>query len=298
MFEGFTHHRIDTGGPEGVVIDCVAAGAGAPVLLLHGYPQTRALWARIAPLLVARGYRVVCADLRGYGASSKPAASADLANYSFRAMAADQVAVMAALGHDRFHMVGHDRGARTGYRMALDHPGRVASLTIMDIVPTAVLFSDPRPEVAAGYWHWYFLAQPAPLPETLIAGKEDAFFETSIAGWGAGGLSAFDPDQLAAYRQSWHDPAAVAGACNDYRAALRVDLPLDRAEGERRIATPTLVLYGDAGLMARLYDIPALWQARCGDMEAAAMPGGHFFPDLCPDAVADRVADFLGRHPA
>lgn len=291
MFEGFERFRIDTGG---ILIEGVVAGQGAPVLLLHGYPQSKVLWARIAPLLVAAGFRVVACDLRGYGGSGKPLGQ-DLAAFSFRAMAADQVAVMAALGHDRFHMVGHDRGARTGYRMALDHPGAVASLVLMDIVPTEVLFTDPRPEVAAAYWHWYFLAQPAPLPERLILAEPDLFHETSIAGWGAGGLASFDPEQLAAYRALWRDPACVAGACNDYRAALHVDLVLDRAEAGRQLDLPSLVLYGAEGAMARLYDIPATWAPRLARLEAGPIPGGHFFPDLCPDLVAARLVDFLGR---
>ncbi len=294
MFEDFDRHRIAIGDIE---IACVAAGAGEPVLMLHGFPQNLALWAHIAPALVARGYRVVCADLRGYGASGKPPAWPDLENYGFRAMACDQVALMRALGHDRFHLVGHDRGARTAHRLALDHPGATASVTLMDIVPTAVMLTDLRKEVAQSYWHWFFLAQPAPLPERMIRSDPDFFFESCLFGWGAAGPEDFDADQLAAYRASWRDEATIAGFCNDYRAALAVDLRDDLADQEQRIAAPVQILYGASGAMARHYGLPATWQARCTTLEATAVAGGHFFPDSVPQVVVAHVAAFLKRHP-
>ncbi|MCE4372378.1 alpha/beta fold hydrolase [Xanthomonas hortorum] len=294
MFEDFDNHRITVGE---VAIACVAAGQGEPVLMLHGFPQTLAIWARIAPSLVARGYRVVCADLRGYGASDKPPARQDLANYGFRAMASDQVGLMRALGHERFHLVGHDRGARTAHRLALDHPAAVASLTLMDIVPTAIMLTDLRKDVAQSYWHWFFLAQPAPFPEHMIQGDPDRFFETCLFGWGAAGPHDFGAEQLAAYRKSWRDPPTIAGFCNDYRAALAVDLADDLADQGRRIAAPTQILYGASGVMARHYDIAATWEDRCTSLEAAAIPGGHFFPDSAPGAVVEHVAAFLSRHP-
>jgi len=294
MFEDFESGRIAV---HGVEIAYVAAGAGEPVLLLHGFPQTKALWARIAPDLVARGYRVICADLRGYGASDKPPAQPDLANYSFRAMAADQAGLMRALGHERFHLVGHDRGARVAHRLALDHPAAVASVTLMDIVPTAVLLGDLRKEVAQSYWHWFFLAQAAPFPERMIAANPDLFYETCLFGWGAAGQQDFDADQLAAYRASWHDPEAIAGGCNDYRATLAVDLGHDLADQGKRLSAPALILYGASGVMAKLYDLPASWVDRCTTMEARAIKGGHFFPDSAPGEVADQVAAFLGHHP-
>ncbi|ACI53417.1 haloacetate dehalogenase [Rhizobium leguminosarum] len=174
MFDGFESGRVTVGETE---IAYVAAGEGEPVLMLHGFPQTKALWARIAPELVALGYRVICAGLRGYGASGKPLARADLANYSFRAMAADQLGLMKALGHARFHLVGHDRGARVAYRLALDHPAAVASVTLMDIVPTAIMLTDLRRDVAQSYWHWFFLAQPAPFPERMIEANPISFMK-------------------------------------------------------------------------------------------------------------------------
>ncbi|MCF1710186.1 alpha/beta hydrolase [Tabrizicola sp. J26] len=291
MFEGFTRYRIAVDGAE---IFCVAGGEGPPVLLLHGFPQTHALWARIAPDLVARGYRVICSDLRGYGASSKPQ---DMADCSFRAMAADQLAVMRALGAPRFHLVGHDRGGRTAHRMALDHPEAVASVTLMDIVPTLTLLDDLRMEVAQTYWHWFYLAQPEPFPERMIGADPDFFFETSLVGWGASKVADFDAEQMAAYRAAWRDPEAIRGACNDYRAALTVDRADDRADLGRRIAAPTLVLYGASGAMARLYDLPATWVPKFTSLQAEALPGGHFFPDLHPAQTAAAIARFLAAHP-
>lgn len=294
MFENFETHQIAVGNVE---IACVAAGKGDPILMLHGFPQTMALWARIAPELVARGYRVVCADLRGYGASDKPPLQADLSNYGFRAMAADQVGLMRVLGHERFHLVGHDRGARTAYRMTLDHPDVVASVTLMDIVPTAVMLTDLRKDIAHSYWHWFFLSQPAPFPERMIAADPDFFFESCLFGWGAAGPEDFDADQLAAYRKAWRDPATIAGFCNDYRAALTVDLADDMSDSGRRITAPALILYGASGAMAKHYDLPATWVDRCTMMEASAIEGGHFFADSRPDEVIERVAAFLASHP-
>ncbi|MGI1663193.1 alpha/beta fold hydrolase [Palleronia sp. KMU-117] len=266
-------------------------GEGPPVLLLHGFPQTRALWHRVAPRL-ARRFTVVTADLRGYGASSKPDA-ANLAAYGFRAMARDQVTLMRGLGFERFHLVGHDRGGRVAHRLALDHPGAVASLTVMDIVPTHRLLSDWNATLAADYWHWTFLAQPAPFPETVIGHDPDHFFEACLLGWGGARLGDFDAGALAAYRAAWRDPATIAGMCADYRAALTVDFADDAADLERRVACPALVLWGAEGVMARRFDIAATWAGRLEDMRAAACPGGHFFVDLYPDETAAALGGFL-----
>jgi haloacetate dehalogenase len=268
-------------------------GEGAPLLLLHGFPQTRALWARVAPRLADR-FTVVTADLRGYGASSKPDAR-DLSAYGFRAMARDQVALMRGLGFESFHLVGHDRGGRVAHRLALDHPGAVASLTVMDIVPTHRLLSDWTATLAADYWHWTFLAQPAPFPETVIGHDPDHFFEACLLGWGGARLEDFDADALAAYRAAWRDPATIAGMCADYRAALTVDFADDAADLARRVACPALVLWGADGVMARRFDIAATWADRLEDMRAAAIPGGHFFVDLHPDETAAALGEFLGE---
>ena len=271
------------------------AGSGPPVLMLHGFPQTRALWSDVAPE-IARNHTVVTADLRGYGASFKPEADADLANYSFRAMAEDQYALMRSLGFSRFHVVGHDRGARTGHRMALDVPGAVASLTVMDIVPTRHLWETWSAGVATDYYHWTFLAQPAPFPERMISADPDAFFERCLLGWGRAKLDDFP--MIGAYRAAWRDPATIAGMCNDYRAGLRVDWDLDRRDAGRRVTCPALVLFGKDGAMARHYDVASTWEGYLSDMRAAAIPGGHFFVDQAPAETAAALLAFLDSQPA
>ncbi|SPH17437.1 Haloacetate dehalogenase H-1 [Defluviimonas aquaemixtae] len=284
--EGFTDSVAEVNGQR---IAHSIGGAGPAVLLLHGFPQTRAMWRQVAPRL-AEHFTVVTADLRGYGASSKPRGAE---HYSFREMGRDQLALMTGLGFDRFHLVGHDRGGRTAHRIALDEPSRLLSLTVMDIVPTHHLFANLSREVAASYYHWFFLAQPQPFPETLILADPDYFFESCLLGWGGAKLSDFDAGQLAAYREAWRDPATVGAMCDDYRAALRIDFDLDAADLGCRVDAPSLVLYGDTGAMARAYDVPATWADRLSAMQAAAVPGGHFFIDTNPDATAAALLGFL-----
>ena len=295
MFEGFADRRLRVAGQE---IAFWEGGAGPAVLLLHGFPQTRALWARIAPVLVAAGSRVVAADLRGYGDSGQPAWEAGGANHSFRAMGRDMAGLMAALGADRFHLGGHDRGARVAHRMALDHPARLASVELMDILPTRHLLEHFDLALGRSYWHWTFLAQPEPFPERMIAADPDAFFQTCLLGWGAARLADFDADQLAAYRAAWRRPEVIAGKCRDHRAALTADLADDRADAGARIAAPVLVLWGAAGAMGRMYDVAAAWEPHCARLEAGAIPGGHFFPDERAGEVAARLLAFLAAHPA
>jgi haloacetate dehalogenase len=291
MFEGFDRKALNV---RGVQIACAVGGTGPPVLLLHGYPQCMAMWARVAPKLAAR-YTVVCADLRGYGDSAKPKCARDRSNYSFRAFAEDQLGAMRLLGFNRFHMVGHDRGGRTGHRMALDHPAAVRSLTVMDIVPTFAMFMNTNRKVAQAYWHWYFLAQPEPFPERLTGADPDYFYEASLLGWGAAKIGDFAADMLAEYRRCWRQPDMIHGSCSDYRAAASVDLEHDDADIDRKVSCPTLVLYGAAGAMAALYDIPAEWRSRCTDVTDAAVPGGHFFVDQFPEETARIVGQFLDK---
>lgn len=267
------------------------SGEGPPLLLLHGFPQTRALWHAVVPRLAHR-FTVVTADLRGYGNSSKPDA-ADVGAYSFRAMAGDMVALMSGLGFGRFHLAGHDRGGRVAHRLALDHGGAVASLTVMDIVPTHRLLSDWSAPLAADYWHWTFLAQPAPFPERVIGNDPDHFFEACLLGWGGALLADFHPDALAAYRAAWRDPKTIAGMCADYRAALSVDFADDSADLGRQVACPSLVLWGADGVMARRFDVAATWADRMSDMRGKALPGGHFFVDIHPDETARALLDFI-----
>lgn len=296
MFEGFARRQVEVA--EGVAINCVIAGGGAPVLLLHGFPQTLALWAHVAPVLLGAGFTVVCADLRGYGDSAKPADTPDHSPYAFRTMAQDQVTLMRALGFTRFHAVGHDRGGRTAHRMALDHPAIVQSLAVLDIVPTYAMLMDTNRHVAHAYWHWYFLAQPAPFPERVIGNDADMFYGGCLFGWGAAGAADFDAAMLAEYRRCWRDPAMIHGSCADYRAAATIDLVHDGDDLDRKVACPALVMYGASGLMARCFDIPAEWRKRCADVEAAAMAGGHFSVDHLPEATAERLIGFLRAAPA
>jgi haloacetate dehalogenase len=295
MFEGFESHTLLVGG---IKIACVIGGRQhthrVPILMLHGFPQTKAMWSRIAPLL-AQHHTVVCADLRGYGDSSHPPCLLDASNYSFRAMADDQFALMQALGFEQFHLIGHDRGARTAHRLALDHPQAVVSLTMMDIVPTTVLFNETNRHVASAYWHWYFLSQPAPFPERLIEANPDYFYETCLLGWGSAKLEDFKADQLADYRRCWRKPSMIQGSCGDYRAAASVDLMIDMADIETKVTAPSLVFYGQDGVMNKLYDIAAQWQKRLAHMQTASLPGGHFFPDMLPKETAQVLLQFIQK---
>lgn len=283
---GFAHDSVQV---NGQTIAFSRAGRGDPILLLHGFPQTRAMWRDIAPEL-AKTHTVIAADLRGYGASSKPQGAAQM---TFRTMAADQVALMAHLGFDRFHMVGHDRGARTGHRMALDHPDRLLSLTLMDIIPTQHLVTHLSREVASAYYHWTFLAQPSPFPERLISADPDYYFERCLLGFGKAELTDFSDAALAEYRAAWRQPDTIATMCDDYRAGLTLDPDLDTGDLGRRVACPALVLYGAQGVMARYFDVPATWTDRLRTMQAEAIPGGHFFIEQSPDETLSALTAFL-----
>jgi haloacetate dehalogenase len=283
---GFTDHRS---APNGVEISFSQGGSGPALLMLHGFPQTRAMWTHIAPDL-AKTHHVICPDLRGYGQSGKPQ---DLAAYAFREMARDLTALMSELGHTTFHLIGHDRGARVAHRLALDAPDQVQSVTLMDIVPTHSLLADLRADVAQAYYHWFFLAQPEPFPDTMIGHDPDAFYHACLLGWGGAKLSDFDPRLLDHYRRAWRDPDTIRGMCNDYRAALSHDFADDAADFGARIACPALILYGADGAMARAYDVPATWAPKCTQMQSATIPGGHFFPDTAPDATLSALKAFL-----
>ncbi|MCK0148694.1 alpha/beta hydrolase [Marivita sp. S6314] len=266
-------------------------GTGPPVLLLHGFPQTRAMWRPYLPRL-GQSFTVVTADLRGYGDSSKPRHVEDM---SFRLMASDMAALMASLGHSAFHVVGHDRGGRAAHRMALDHPDAIKSLTVMDIVPTEHLLTHMTTDIARAYYHWLFLAQPAPFPETLIGHDPDAYFERCLLGFGKAALDDFDAELLLAYRTAWRDPDCIRAMCHDYRAAIEIDWRDDQKDLQRRVHCPALVLYGQDGAMAQLLDVRATWDDRLSDMRAQALPGGHFFPDQSPGDTQDALLAFLNK---
>jgi haloacetate dehalogenase len=294
MFEGFTRQRIDVGG--GIEINCVWGGSGPPVLLLHGLPQTLAMWARVAVDL-SEHFTVVCTDLRGYGDSSKPPKAPDASNYSFRAMGDDQVAVMAQLGHDRFHVVGHDRGARVAYRLAFDRSEVVRSLTVLDIVPTYTMYHGIDLERALAYWVWLFQATMQPVPEQLIAASPDVYFEY-LLGTGRPGGERFSREQLDEYRRCWRQPEMARSTCADYQAGATIDLDVDVAdlEADRKIACPTLAMWGTSGAPVHFFDVEAEWRRFATDVETATIESGHFFIDHEPDEAVGVILDFLRRH--
>jgi len=286
MFEGFVHKQVAT---REAVINLRHAGDGPPVLLLHGHPQTHVMWHRIAPRL-ARTYTVVCADLRGYGDSSKPATTPDHEPYSKRAMARDQVEVMVSLGFERFAVVGHDRGGRCAYRMALDRPERIVSLSVLDILPTAEHFRRTDMAFAMGYWHWFFLAQPYDLPERLIAGDPDAFYLRR-------GRSIFDPAALDEYRRCFTNPETIHAMCEDYRAGASIDMKLDENDlkAGRRIACPVQALWGLKNGLERWYDVLDVWRAWADDVQGHGIDCGHYLAEEAPDETLAALEAFLAK---
>jgi haloacetate dehalogenase len=290
MFEGFERRRVDG---DGVAINLVIGGDGPPVLLLHGYPQTHAMWHRVAPEL-SRAFTVVCPDLRGYGDSDKPAGDPEHATYSKRANGNDQVAVMRRLGFERFALIGHDRGGRVAHRLCLDHPDAVSRVAVLDIVPTHRIFASTTKRIALSYYHWYFLAQPAPLPERLIEGDAQFYLEWMLGNWGSG-LGIFAPEALAEYRRCFADPATIHASCEDYRAAASIDLRHDEADMDRKVDCPLLALWGQKGVMERNFDVAATWRERASDVRGQAIDAGHFLAEEQPEATTAALRDFLGE---
>jgi len=293
MFEGFSDQTIAVSG--GVRIRVRTAGDGPSVLLLHGYPQTHVCWRKVAPLLVKAGFTVVAPDLRGYGDSDKPASTPDHATYSKRAMAADQVEVMRRLGFERFCVAGHDRGARVGHRMALDHPEAVERMALLDIAPTATMYATTNREFATGYYHWFFLIQPAPLPERLIGADPAFYLRSKLLAWSKGNAGAFDDAAFAEYARCFGDPACIAATCEDYRAAATIDLEHDAADRDKRVQAPLLVLWGAKGLVGKLYDVLATWREKAVHVEGGALETGHFLPEEAPQETAAELIGFFRK---
>ncbi|MUN36820.1 alpha/beta fold hydrolase [Actinomadura sp. NEAU-AAG5] len=290
MFEGFTEFDITT---TGTTIHGRRGGDGPPVLLLHGIPETHLMWHRVAPALAER-HTVVAADLRGYGDSGTPPSTPDHAPYAMREIARDQVEVMRALGFDRFGVVGHDRGARCAYRMALDHPAAVDRLAVLDIVPTGEAFGRADMDFSLGYWVWSFLAAPAPVPERLIAGAPETFVDHMLDSW-SDAPHAFPAAVRAEYAARFRDPATVHAICEEYRAAATLDHRHDEADrGTNRIACPVLALWSATGAVAAWYDPLEIWRTWADDVRGAALPCGHFLPEEAPAETARHLLDFLG----
>ncbi|MEX6505014.1 alpha/beta fold hydrolase [Jiella sp. M17.18] len=293
MFEGFDERTV---AGDGADIFCRIGGDGPPLLALHGYPQTGAMWAQIAPRLAGR-FTLIVPDLRGYGRSSAPSNDAGNDAYSKRQMGRDMAAVMNELGHDRFMIAGHDRGGRVGYRMALDLPERVAKLAVLDIVPVSDVWEHMGAKEALTTYHWAFLAQPHPMPERLIAADSVFYLDHTIASWTkAKSLAAFAPEALAEYRQSFSRPAYVEAACNDYRAGSTIDWRLDRDDraAGRKIKAPTLALWGANGLPGKGVQPLAVWQSWCDHVEGHAIDAGHFIVEEAPEETLKALLKFFG----
>ena len=292
LFPNLHQRRVAVSGAE---IDLVVGGSGPPLLLLHGYPQTKAMWHKVAPRL-AEDFTVVVADLRGYGDSSKPEGAPDHFTYSKRAMAQDQVEVMEALGFERFMVAGHDRGGRVTHRMALDHRERVERAAVLDIVPTHKLFSTVNQAVATGYYHWFFLIQPYDLPERLIGNDPDYYLKHRLNDSGRG-LAYFDHAALAEYVRCFKDPAMIHASCEDYRAAASIDLEHDEADMDRKVECPLLVLWGGKALMEKHYDVLATWRERASDVQGHAIGAGHFLCEEVPDETYADLHAFFKASP-
>ena len=291
LFPGFAHHRIPV--EDGVAIDALVGGQGNPLLLLHGHPQTRAIWHKVAASLALR-HTVVLADLRGYGDSAKPAGLPDHSNYSKRAMALDQVRLMQALGFDRFDVLAHDRGARVAHRLAVDHPERVGRMVLLDVAPTLAMYEQTSQAFATAYWHWFLLIQPAPLPERLIE-ADPAAYVREVIGRRSAGLAPFTDDALAEYARCMALPGAARGVCEDYRAAAGIDLVHDRADraAGRRMETPTLVLWGRDGVIQTCFRPLDEWRRVALDVRGEALPCGHYIAEEAPALLLEHVDAFL-----
>src|SRR5262245_56798788 len=278
FFPGFEAIRIKT---SGATINGVKGGSGPPLLLLHGWPQSLLEWRHIAPML-AKNFTVVATDLRGYGDSSKPEDGANHAGYSKRESARDQVEVMEQLGFRRFAVVGHDRGGRVAHRLALDHADRVSRIAVLDIVPTLKLYSTVTKAIATAYYHWFFLIQPAPFPETLIGSNAEFFLRRVLGGVMP---KAVTDEVFAQYLKYFSNPATLHAMCEDYRAAASIDLEHDQADLETKVSCPLLAIWGLRGAMQPNYDVLATWRERASTVSGKGLNAGHWIPEEVPDEL-------------
>ncbi len=287
MFENFQNKKIKTSETE---INLVIGGQGPPLLLLHGFPQSHIMWHKVAPIL-AETHTVVAPDLRGYGDSGKPKTDDNHYPYSKRAMAKDQVEVMAALGFDRFKVIGHDRGARVAHRMALDYSGQIEKLVLLDILPTLWLYDHTDQAFATNYWHWFFLIQPSPLPETLI-GNSSTFMEYALFGpLIASGVCS--PESVEAYGRTVKEADILHATCEDYRAGATIDLVHDRADSEARIQCPLLILWGAKNPTYADKDVLGIWKEKAVDVTGKALDSGHFIAEEVPALLLQEVKEFF-----
>ena len=276
---------------ENINIAVCSKGDGPPLLLLHGYPQTGYIWHKIAPQL-ARDFTIIIADLRGYGDSDKPPTSADHAVYSKRAMATDMISVMAALGHKRFFVAGHDRGGRVARRLARDCPEAVERLAVLDIAPTTMMYDTTDMKFATSYYHWFFLIQPAPFPETLIGHDPKFFLERKMRHWGKN-RDAITDDAFNEYLRCFSNPQTIHASCEDYRASASIDLEHDAADADRKLTMPLLALWGEDGMVGNKYDMLAAWRDVAENVSGFAVPGGHYLPEEAPDETYRALLNFF-----
>jgi haloacetate dehalogenase len=291
LFPGFQQRLVPTDGD--VSISVTVGGSGPPLLLLHGHPQTHSIWHRVAPALSTH-FSLVLADLRGYGDSSKPAGDPEHANYSKRVTARDMLAVMGTLGHERFDVVAHDRGARVAHRLAADHPEAVRRLALLDIAPTLAMYEQTTDAFARAYWHWFFLIQPAPLPERLIEADPVAYV-TDVMGRRSSGLAPFDPRALAEYQRCMAIPGTAHGVCEDYRAAAGIDLDHDRTDRSagHQLTMPILALWGEYGVIHRCFRPLEEWRRVAVDVRGGPLRCGHYLPEEAPEELLEQVLPFL-----
>jgi len=295
VFDGFASSLVESGETE---IFIQRKGAGPPLLLLHGFPETHVMWHRVAPSL-ARDFTVICADLRGFGRSGKPESAPDHAPYAKSAMALDMVRMMEAQGFRRFSVAGHDRGGRVVYRLALNHPERMERLAVLDIIPTCETFARADARFALAFWPWSLLAQPEPLPERLLGADPEAVVDDALRNWGSN-RAAFPAEVRDAYVEALRDPASVHAVCEEFRAAATLDLAHDAEDEEagRRISCPTLVLWSAGDALDTWYAQAggplAIWPEWANDVRGRAMTGGHFFPEQNPDETARELRTFFG----
>ncbi len=290
MFEHFTQRRMAVNGTE---IACRIAGQGEPLLLLHGHPQTQAIWHKVAPYLTSQ-FTVVLADLRGYGDSGKPEPDAEHLSYSKREMAQDQFELMAALGFNQFSVVAHDRGARVAHRLALDHPQAVKRLVLMDIAPTLSMYRQTTETFARAYWHWFFLIRPAPLPEALIMADADLYLR-SVMGSRSAGMQPFTEEAYADYLRCLQLDGTARGICEDYRASAGIDLQHDEADvnAGRKVKCPLLVLWGEQGTVGKCFAPLAEWEKVAENVQGEALPCGHYIAEEQPELLLEKVLPFL-----
>ena len=290
IFEKFTEERIKGDGAT-LFVRHGGPQDAPPLVLLHGYPQTSAMWHSVAPIL-ARSFQVVCLDLRGYGKSEKPVSDTSHFPFSKRAMAQDIVAVMKNLGHDKFFVGAHDRGARVAHRLGLDHPDSIKSMVLLDIAPTREMYAGTTTEFARAYWHWFFLIQPHPLPEQIISKDPEAFWKLKCFNQ-TRGKNPFSKEALAEYLDAFKQADTIHSSCEDYRAAASIDIEHDNADQEKKLLMPILALWAKHGVIETCFDALKLWRLRANQVEGEALQAGHYMAEEIPDEVAARMSDFF-----